>query len=135
MEHENVRLKILSYPESARVYANEIICLIYETAEADGLDKIDESLKWGEPSFKVRNGSPVRFDWKPKFPNNFFIFFNCKTILIDTFREFYGSILNFEGNRAIVLDLGEPIPKEILQHCISMAINYHKIKKLPLLGA
>lgn len=135
MEDKNIRSKIESYPEEAKTYANKILSLIYETAKQDGIDKIEESLKWGEPSFKTPFGSPVRMDWKTKTPENFYIFFNCNTALIETFREIYGSKLQFEGNRAIVLKLSEEIPKRILQHCISLAFRYHKIKKLPLLGA
>jgi hypothetical protein len=131
MENENVRQKIESYPKEARAYAHKIRSLIYETAQQEGVCILEESLKWGEPSFKAVNGSPIRMDWKSKTPNKFFVFFNCKTNLVDTYRGVYGSELQFEGTRAIVLDLSEEIPRQILEHCFSIALKYHKIKKLP----
>lgn len=135
MEQVNVKTKIDSYPEKARIYAKQIRALIYKTAELEGIDRIEESLKWGEPSFKSPGGSPVRMDWKAKNPGNFYIFFNCKTTLVETFRILYDSRLKFEGSRAIIMDLTENIPEDILIHCFSMALKYHKLKKLPLLGA
>jgi hypothetical protein len=82
----------------------------------------------------VKGGSTVRFDWKERTPQHYFIFFNCKTKLVDTFRELYSDDLEFEGNRAIVLTLSDPIPRAILQHCIELSLTYKSIKHLPLLG-
>jgi hypothetical protein len=73
-------------------------------------------------------------DWKPKFPNQVFVYFNCKTTLIETIKEIYGDLFVYEGNRAIVLDLSKAIPLAELRHCISLSLRYHKIKNLPLLG-
>lgn len=135
MEDEKVKQKIESYPDKARTFASEIRSLIYAAAEHEGIYPIEESLKWGEPSFKAPSGSPIRMDWKPNNPDIFFVFFNCNTTLVETFREIYGSELKFEGKRAIVLDISQKIPKSVLRHCLSLALRYHKIKKLPLLGA
>ncbi len=135
MEDENVKRKIESYPEDSKLLAIKIKSIIYETAIQEGIHKIEESLKWGEPSFKAQGGSPIRMDWQANTPDKFYIFFNCNTNLIETFRELYGSVLKFEGNRAIVLNLSEKIPEQILHHCISLALRYHKLKKRPLLGA
>lgn len=58
-----------NYPESV---ANQLINLrklILSTAlEIDGLDKLEETLKWGEPSYLTKHGSTVRMDWKEKSP-------------------------------------------------------------------
>lgn len=135
MESVNVSRKINSYPVDVREYANKIRSLIHETAGQEGIFVIEESLKWGQPSFDAVDGSPIRMDWSAKTPDNFYIFFNCKTILIETLRELYGTALKFEGNRAIVLELSEKVPTVVLQHCISLALKYHRLKKFPLLGA
>ena len=135
MRDPDVDNKIAAYPDRVRRYANEIRNLIYNVAKVERVGEVRESLKWGEPSFTVVNGSPVRMDWKPDNPEKFFLFFNCNTSLVDTFREVYGHLLQFEGNRAIVLDLSEQIPNESIGECISMALRYHRIKKMPLLGA
>lgn len=130
-----VNIKIASYPFEAKLYANTIRSMIYDVARDEGISHIEEALKWDEPSFKAPNGSPIRMDWKSKTPDKFYIFFNCKTILIETFRTLYNSDLKFEGSRAIVLRLEDKVPKDILKHCISLALKYHKLKKLPLLGS
>ncbi|MCU7998579.1 DUF1801 domain-containing protein [Shewanella sp. SM101] len=109
--------------------------LIFSIAEVQDLGAVEESLKWGEPSYSVKNGSTVRFDWKPKYPEQYYLFFNCKTQLVDTFRELYSDILQFEGNRTIVLNIHDPLPESAISQCIELSLTYKSIKHLPLLGA
>jgi hypothetical protein len=130
-----LKSKFNAYPKAAQVALLEIRSLILDVAEQQKLGAVEETLKWGEPSYLVKGGSTVRFDWKEKTPEQFFIFFNCKTKLIDTFRELYSDDLEFQGNRAIILNLNAPIPITIVQHCIELALTYKSIKDLPLLGA
>jgi len=135
IEDTEVRSKFDSYPEKIRERILLIRALIYEAVkEADNIGDIKESLKWGEPSYSSKHGSAVRVDWKKSKPDQYFVFFNCKTKLVDTFNEIYGDIFNFEGNRAIVLNFSDDIPKVELKHCIALSLNYHRIKNLPLLG-
>ena len=98
------------------------------------LGKLEESLKWWEPSYSAHSGSPVRMDWKQKSPDHYYLFFNCQTKLVDTFRELYGEKLEFEGNRAIVLTLSEPVPEAVIKSCLTLALTYQQRKDLPLLG-
>ena len=63
------------------------------------------------------------------------MYFNCNTSLVDKFRELYGDVFMFEGNRAIVFGEADEIPVAELKHCISLALTYHRVKRLPLLGA
>lgn len=127
--------KFNTYPDKATGMALQLKTLIYEVAKDEMIDHIEESLKWGEPCFKAPNGSPVRIDWKVKTPENIYIFFICSTTLIETFKELYKDILRFEGNRGIVLSLKEELPTNILKHCFSLALRYHKIKDSSFLGA
>ena len=124
-----------SYPHHVTRKLLEIRELIYEVAREDGINQLEETLKWGEPSYIAQSGSTIRIDWKSKHADRYFLFFNCKTTLIETFKEVYGDTFVFEGNRAIVLCLDQTAPKKELKHCLSMSLNYHKIKHLPLLGA
>lgn len=124
-----------TYPKTAKALAFRMKEILYEVAKDEKIDLIEESLKWGEPCFKAPDGSPIRMDWKEKTPDNFYIFFICSTTLIETFRELYRNTLEFEGNRAIILKISEEHPVNELKHCLSLALKYHKIKKLPLLGA
>jgi len=99
------------------------------------LHTLEETLKWGEPSYLTKNGSTVRIDWKEKKPNQFAMYFKCTSKLVPTFKKIYANTFEFEGNRAIIFKLNNKIPEKELKHCISMALTYHKIKHIPLLGA
>ena len=109
--------------------------LVFETASEinDAID-VKEALKWGEPSFLTQTGSTLRLDWKPSRPDQYAMYFNCKTKLVDTFKELYGEVFKFEGNHAIVFDENDIIPVVELKHCIALSLTYHRIKHLPLLG-
>lgn len=133
--NQEIKNKFESYPSNAREKLQEIRELIFNIAVEDNLGEITEQLKWGEPSYSSKLGSPIRIDWKPKDPEQISVFVNCKTVLIETYKEVYGSSLKYIGNREIVLPLSEPTPLPELKGCISMALKYHKLKKLPLLGA
>ncbi len=117
---------INEYPTHVKQYANQIYDIIYNVARKNNLGNVEESLKWGEPSFKVKGGSPIRFDWKANTPNNFYIFFICNTTLVETFRTLYSPVLEFQDNRAIVLDISKELPIDIIEDCINIAFNYHK---------
>lgn len=125
-----------TYPEEIKNRLEELRKLILTTAkETDGVEKLLETTKWGEPSYVSKTGSTLRMDWKRKTPDKYYLFFICTTELVNTFRLIFGDELQYEGNRAIVLELNEPIPEVALKRCISLALTYHKVKHLPLLGA
>ena len=135
MTNNTVQPKFDTYPTSVKLKLLELRSLILDVIERNNLGDFEETLKWGEPSYLVKGGSTVRIDWKPKAKDKYFIFFNCKTKLVDTFRELYSDVLTFEGNRAVVLNLGEPLPIDVLRHCIELSLRYKSVKHLPLLGA
>lgn len=130
----SVKKKFESYPDDIAILLANIRALIFCVAQQDGISEITETLKWGEPSYVSKIGSTIRVDWKVKYPEQYCIYFNCKTSLVETFKEVYGDIFNYDGNRAIILNVNQEIPKE-LAHCISMSLRYKKIKHLDLLGA
>ena len=130
-----VKKRFDEYPENARSRLKELRGIVFSIAEELELGDIDESLKWGEPSYNVKTGSPLRMDWKLKSPTHCFLYFNCQTKLVDTYRELYSDVLEFQGNRAIVLPLSNPWPEEAVKHCIKLALTYQQLKHLPLLGA
>lgn len=129
-----VKEKFDRYPSHIRPHLLQLRKLTFDIAEELNLGGVNEALKWGEPSYQVRGGSPVRMDWKAKSPDNYFLFFHCQTRLVDTFRELYSEALQFQGNRAIVLSTNKEIPFKIIRHCMEMAMQYQRLKDLPLLG-
>jgi len=123
-----------SYPDALGEKLLVFRQLIFDTASEIGVDDLDETLKWGEPSYLTKNGSTIRIAWRKSKPNQYGIFFNCKTSLIETFKELYRDIFTFEGNRAIVFKLDDAVPTEALKHCIQLSLRYHSIKHLTMLG-
>ena len=125
-----------SYPKPVKKKLLFLRDLIIETASVIGeISKIEETLKWGEPSYLAKNGSTIRIDWKERNPNQYAMYFHCKTKLVDTYRELYKDIFKFEGNRAIVFTMQSRIPVKELKHCIELPLTYHSRKHLPMLGA
>jgi len=130
----SVQQKFTTYPEDIAVLLTIIRDLILNVAKQDGISDISETLKWGEPSYVSKAGSTIRIDWKAKYPEQYCVYFNCKTSLVETFKEIYGDIFIYEGNRAIVFKTNQIVPYKELAHCISMSLRYKKIKHLVLLG-
>lgn len=122
------------YPEIARERLEELSKLIFQVAANLELGEVEQSLKWGELSFSVKTGSPIRIDWKTKTPAKYYMFFHCQTKLVDTFRELFADKLEFQGNRAIVLDISKPLPTFIIAKCIELGFTYKQRKHMPLLG-
>ena len=131
----DVKSKFDSYPEQARELLLQIRTAIFDTAKEDDVGELTETLKWGEPSYRAKKGSTIRIDWKPKNPDKVSLFFTCNTSLVETFREVYGDSLQTVGNREIAIPISGAIPTPELKACLSMALRYHSIKHLPLLGA
>lgn len=128
--------KFASYPVHVKYQMDALRELIREVAvEAEDVTALEETLKWGEPAFLTKKGSTVRMDWKQKAPDQYAVYFKCTSKLVGTFREVYGDLFRYEKNRAIVFSLTEEIPRTELKDCLSMALRYHSLKHLPLLGA
>lgn len=133
--NKTVKSRFDTYPEVARLRLEALRALVFQIASELELDEVEESLKWGEPSYRVKTGSPFRMDWKEKTPDYYYLFFHCQSKLVDTFHELYGDTLQFQGNRAVVLSLSQPFPEAIIKRCLELALTYQQRKHLPLLGA
>ncbi len=136
----------ISNPEVAAVYKSlapvkrkkllALRGLIFDVAgDATEIGAVEESLKWGEPSYTAVKGSAVRIAWRSKTPDSYALYFNCQTSLVETFRELYSEQLRFEGKRAIVFLDDDVVPVEAVKHCVLLALDYHRRKKQPMLGA
>jgi len=135
IESSEVSSVICNYPVVIQKKLHELRSLILESAsELKAQDKLEETLKWGEPAYISKSGSTIRINWKQNNPEQYAMYFHCKTKLVDTFRERYKDIFNYEGNRAIVFNINDKIPVNELKNCIKLALRYHTIKHLPMLG-
>ena len=121
-----------SYPDEVRDKLLNLRRLIIEAAnEVETIKSLEESLKWGEPSYLVINGSTLRIDWKKSKPEQYAIYFKCTSKLVSTFKVVYKDRFNFEGTRAITFQMSETIPEVELKKCIKAGLTYHKVKQLP----
>ena len=124
-----------NYPDFVRQKMLYLRHLVIETAKETGeVSAVEETLKWGEPAFLTKNGSTLRMDWKPKAPNQYAIYFQCTSRLVDTFRLVFGQTFHYEGKRAIIFQMNQKVPVDEIKACIKAALRYHKVKHLITLG-
>lgn len=133
IENPEVSAVFNNYPEKMREKLMFLRQLIFETAAAtEGVGELDETLKWGEPSYltpKTKSGSTVRIDWKKINEGQYAMYFKCTTNLVETFREKYPTEFKFGGNRSIIFNEEDEIPVKELSDCIALALTYHLNKK------
>ena len=116
-----------AYPQPAKAKLLALRRLILATAKATrGVGRIEEALKWGQPSYltpETKSGSTVRIDHVAG--KQVAIYFHCQTDLVATFRELYPDQWSYGGNRCILLDTADELPKDELRHCVGLALTYH----------
>lgn len=123
------------YPKHIKPKMKLLRQLILDAAkETPEVTALEETLKWGEPSYLTKKGSTIRIDWKSKKPDQYAIYFKCTSKLVPTIREIYKDKFNYENNRAILFGLEDEVPVEDVKLCIKLALTYHSVKHLPLLG-
>ena len=113
---------------------NGILSTTIYDKEIEEIEELEETLKWGEPSYLTKYGSTIRIAWKAKNPNQYAMYFKCTSKLVPTFKILYKNAFNFEGNRAIIFKFEDNIPPTELKKCIAAALTYHKVKQLQNLG-
>lgn len=130
-----VKMVFANYPDKVREKMLELRDLVLEAAnEIDDIKSLQETLKWGEPSYITKYGSTLRMHWKESTPNQYAMYFKCTSRLVETIRTVFKNKFNYQGNRAIVFGMGDSIQKKELKECIKAALTYHKIKQLKTLG-
>lgn len=124
-----------NYPDSVQDKLLNLRRLIVEAAnEMEEVKHLEETLKWGEPSYLAKNGSTIRIDWKKNKPEQYAMYFKCTSKLVSTFKLIYDDVFNFEGTRAIVFQMDDIVPEIELKSCVKAGLVYHKVKQLPMLG-
>ena len=119
-----------SHSEHVRGRLLEIRQLIFTVAaEIGNVGPLTETLKWGEPAYLTeisRSGTTIRLGATREAPHNSALLFNCKTSLIDMFRNAFTADFTFEGNRALVIPADRELPRAPLLFCLSAALTYHR---------
>lgn len=124
----DVQKKFESYPDDIRPKMEYLRGIVLDVAAAEeGIGELEETLKWGEPAYLTsvsKSGTTIRIDWKPKHPEQYALYVNCKTTLIDTFKTLFPE-LTYEGNRAVIFSLHKALPENEVRLLVSMALKYH----------
>ncbi len=133
IERAEVAEVFKSYPTAMQTKLMALRQLIFDTALAtNGVGALEETLKWGEPAYvtlQSKSGSTIRIDWKESQPDQYAMYFNCQTSLVETFRTLFSTEFKYEGNRSIVFHADDNIPVKALSECVAMALTYHLNKK------
>jgi hypothetical protein len=117
-----------AYPAAMRRRLLRLRALIFETAAGLGVGRLEETLRWGEPTYVTTtgSGSTIRINRRRQNPRQYAMYFHCRTSLVDTFRTAFPDTFTFEGNRAIVFDEGDRVPVRELAVCIETALTYYR---------
>ena len=124
-----VRRAFDAYPAPICRRLLEVRNLIFATAKAhDAVGSLTETLKWGEPAYLTEDtgsGSTIRLGRVKDTDAHAAVLFNCKTTLVDTFRERFADEFEYRDNRALLLKVSGALPKRPLAICLSLALTYH----------
>ena len=117
-----------AFPAPMRKRLLQVRDLIFATAAAhEEVGRLSETLKWGEPAYLTEatgSGSTIRLG-RLKGSEHAAILFNCKTTLIDTFRDRFPDQFEYRQTRALLLPVAGKLPKQELSVCLSLALTYH----------
>ena len=114
-----------AYTPEHRAPLQNARALIFEVAASNPeIGAIEEALRWGEPAYltsEKKAGSTIRLGVE-KASGQPAIFFNCRTTLVEEFRQTFGRDLRYSKNRAVLM---EGADGDALRHCIAAALTYH----------
>jgi hypothetical protein len=121
-----------AFPTGVRQRLLQVPGLIFETAaRTDGVGPLAETLKWSEPAYITEatgSGTTIRLGRLRSSDETCAVLFNCRTTLVETFREQFSGVFAYEKNRAILLRTSGALPKAPLSICLAMALTYHRRK-------
>ncbi|MEO0440470.1 MAG: DUF1801 domain-containing protein [Pseudomonadota bacterium] len=116
-------------PDNMADRLKELRQLILDTAaENPAVGPLEETLKWSEPAFlpsATKSGTTIRINRHKGQDDLYALYVHCQTDLADRYRQLYGDVLQFDGNRAIIFDVKEGLPVDAVRHCIALALTYH----------
>lgn len=109
-----------TYTQPVQDRLRKMRALILDVGANAGVE-VEETLKWGQPSYLAKKGSTLRLgaiDGEPA------LFAHCQSRIIPEARMAFGDALTFSGNRAVILDdkAGEPELRQIVLH----GLTYHR---------
>lgn len=128
--HPSITAALSTYPPAIRKKILTLRSLIYEIANStEGVGAIEETLKWGEPSFAPKNpksGTAIRLAWHKKTPDQFGLYVHCGTNLIPTFKKKYPSKFKYDKTRGIIFSKTSTVSSKEIRAFITNALTYYK---------
>lgn len=103
--------------------------MIFDIAAQDkAIGPINETLKWGEPSYlteQTKSGTTIRLSNVKNKPDQCGIYVHCQISLISEFRDNFSEELEFSGNRAVLIDIHKPLNEDLIEMFLQKALTYH----------
>ena len=99
--------------------------LIFDVAGTLHVGRIEESLKWGQPSYNTPDthaATPIRLSVTKA--GDIGIFTHCQSTVMGDFRNTAPPDMRFDGNRALHLDPSELLPLGDITPLIRAALTY-----------
>jgi len=125
----DVDAALQAFPSEVRCRLAEVRALILTIAAGDArIGPLTETLKWGEPAYLTKatgSGSTIRLGSPRNRPDRAAIYFICSTTLVETFRERFGAMFEYESNRAVLLPAKGDMDRAPIESMLSMALTYH----------
>ncbi|AKS47008.1 hypothetical protein SAMN05444287_2133 [Octadecabacter temperatus] len=120
-----VRDAFAAFPQPAHDTLMSLRAMIYEIGETLPIGRIEESTKWGQPSYatpKTNLATPIRLGLsKAGDPA---VFTHCQTTVMSDFRALAPANMAFDGNRAVHLPVHSPPNLNELAPLIRAALTY-----------
>lgn len=126
-----LRALIASWPQAAQQALWTCRHLFHDIAQNRGLGRLDETLKWGQPSWRParpRTGSTLRLNWDAGAPSHLAFFVDCKTDLAARMYSLYPDLPDNDGRRRVAVDLTAPLPEQAIAHLAEMTFSYHLVR-------
>ncbi len=119
------------YPPEIRERLLAVRHLIFSVAKEQSAGPLTETLKWGEPAYltqSTKSGTTIRLG-QVRRRHGAAVLFHCQTTLVAGFRDQFGDVFRFDGNRALLLKTDGALPKSPLAICLARALTYHRAKR------
>lgn len=125
----NIAETLAAWPKLAIDRFHQIREIVFVVATRDEVGPLVETLKWGQPSWlpaKPRVGTTLRCNWTQARPDHLSLFVNCQTDLLETVKTIYPKDFDYDGKRALHMDLRVPLPMDAIEHCAALTLRYHR---------
>lgn len=132
IEDLSVAATFKAFPQHVRSKLLRIRQLILEVAaRTEGVGDIEETLKWGVPSYLTstsRSGTTIRLAPSSN-GEEYGLYVHCQTSLVQDFKKLHPKAFRYSGSRALLIAMADEFDKEFLEEFIVAALTYHQRKK------